>query len=825
MFWLTFVLMRIWLILISILLTLSVQAEIVRGTITNEAGDPLPFASIYIMGTTIGTASNPEGYYELELPPGNYDLVYQYIGYKQHHEQFSIGSGGLTINVILKEEQVSLNEVVIEADAEDPAYRIIRNAISKRRYYLKQVDNYLCEAYTKGIFRITEAPDKMFGDSLNTKNDSILGIVYLSESESVISFEQPDKFKEEMISVKVSGDDQGFGINFISFFMVNFYNNKITVPVDINERAFISPIAYNALFYYKYRLEGTYYEEDYIVNKIKVIPKRKIDPVFSGYIYIVEDSWRIHSLDLMISKDANINFVDSVKIAKTMVPVNDTIWMALTQRLQFFFSVNFFGKRFAGNGIFHSQFTEYLFNNDFDRRYFNNEIIRANEDANEKDSLYWEENRPIPLTKEERQNYHKEDSLQKLYSSKEYLDSLDRKSNKIKWNDLLNGYSYYSRSDSARYSIGSPITTLNFNTVQGLNFYLRTGYSKAFSNRTYLNLRQLVSYGFSNYRWGYTLSARYSFRPGVYNVISVRGGVSPVQYNGMDPISPLVNTAYTLLDGHNYMKLYEKSWVAVSYYSELLNGLYLDAGLEYAGRSPLVNTTHYSWVKSSRNRFTSNDPQNPENENPAFSWNTSFRAHVGFRIRIKQKYISVPEKTVIGSKYPDLLVTYIKGVNGFLGSDVDFDVLKIAIEGRQKLGLFGTLQFRGLYGAFLNNRKMEFMDYHHFNGNRTIFGKFRLNAFQLLDYYDYSTNKNYVEAYAEHHFNGFIFNKLPLVRKAKWKAVAGFRYFTSAFTNNYFEINAGIENIFTIFRVDFVAGYDAGRNVRTGIVIGMRVDE
>jgi len=135
-----------------------------------------------------------------------------------------------------------------------------------------------------------------------------------------------------------------------------------------------------------------------------------------------------------------------------------------------------------------------------------------------------------------------------------------------------------------------------------------------------------------------------------------------------------------------------------------------------------------------------------------------------------------------------------------------------------------VLQYRGLYGVFLNNRKMEFMDYHHFNGNRTIFGRFRLNSFQLLDYYDNSTNKSYVEACAEHHFNGFIFNKIPWVRKARPRAVVGFRYFTSEFSNNYFEISAGIENIFTAFRIDFVAGYEAGNNVRTGIVVGIGLD-
>lgn len=816
--------MRTIITLLALFMVSLAGAGTVHGYILDEQGTPLPFASVYVQGTTTGTATNPEGYFELPLPAGEYDLVFQYIGYRQQHKIIRVGKDPVFLEVKMQAEQVSLEEVVISADAEDPAYRIIRNAISKRKYYLEQVENYKCEAYTKGIFRVTEAPDKMFGDSLNTATDSILGIVYLSESESVISFEQPDKFKEEMISVKVSGNDQGFGFNFISFFMVNFYNNKQVIPVDMDERGFISPIAGNALFYYRYRLEGTYYEEDYLVNKIRVIPKRRIDPVFSGYIYIIEDSWRIHSLDLTISKDANIAFIDSVKIAKNMVPVNDTLWMGLTQELRFYFSLNLLGKRFAGNGIFHSQFTDYVFGNEFGKRYFGNELIRANKDANEKDSLYWEANRPIPLTAEERENYRKEDSLQRMRSSREYLDSLDRKSNRFRWNDLLTGYSYYRRRDSTRYSIGSPITTLNFNTVQGVNLNLRTGFSKQFSDGSRLRTNQYVSYGFSNERWGYSLRADYSYDADRSARLTLSGGIAPFQYNAYNPISPLVNSAYTLLDGQNFMKLYEKSWVQISHFSELTNGVYFNAGVEYSGRSALVNTTDYSWVKSSRNRFTSNDPLDPGNGSPAFSFNRSFKLNVGFRFRINQKYMMIPEKTVIGSKWPDIIVAYFKGIPAFLGSHVDYDMLKLGLSGEQRIGPFGTLHYRGEYGVFLNNSKMEFMDYHHFTGNRTIFGKFGLQSFQLLDYYAYSTNRSYVEAAAEHHFNGWILNKIPLIRKTRWKAVGGFRYFTSEFTNNYFEVSAGIENIFTLFRLDFVAGYDAGKNVRTGIVIGVRAD-
>ena len=173
--------MRIWIILVLVACSFTSNAGLITGYITNEDGEPLPFASVYILGTTIGTASNPEGYFELPVPEGEHEFVFQYIGYKQHRKRITIGEEILSFSIILVKEEVSLDEVVISANAEDPAYRIIRNAIKRRKYYLQQVENYMCGAYTKGIFRITEAPDKMFGDSLNTKADSRPEIIPFAE--------------------------------------------------------------------------------------------------------------------------------------------------------------------------------------------------------------------------------------------------------------------------------------------------------------------------------------------------------------------------------------------------------------------------------------------------------------------------------------------------------------------------------------------------------------------------------------------------------------------------------------------------------------------
>ncbi len=804
------------------MVTAQSKSVLIDGFVKDQSGNPLPFASVYIKGSSMGTASNPEGYYQLEAPIGVYEIVFQYVGYKSQTHTISTSSTHITLNVILEIDKYLLNTITISSDAEDPAYRIIRNAIKKRKYHLENITPYTSDIYTKGIFEMTEAPDKMFGDSINTKNDSILGIFYLSESESRIHFKPPDKIKEEMISSKVSGNNKGFSINYISFFLMNFYENKIQIPIDRMQRGFISPIAYNALFYYKYKLEGTFWEEDLLVNKIKVIPKRKNDPVFSGYIYIIDELWSIFSLDLILSKEAQIDFIDSIRISKSRFPVEDSMWLTFTQKLQFYFSINIFGKKFAGNGIFHSQHTNYDFKAEFNDEFFNNELIKIDPDANKKDSIYWVDNRPIPLTDKEKKNYYKEDSIAKAHQSREYLDSLDRKRNKFRRRNIYSGYNYFRRRDSTSFSIGSPLKTIQYNTVQGLFLRLDLGYSRSYANRKAFSLNQAVGYGFSNKRWTYNLRSRYYYNPEKFASITITGGIRPQQYNSTDPITPFLNTVYTLLDEKNYLKIYQKTFLNISHFFEITNGLYVWTVLEYADRQALVNTTDYKWVNYDSRDYTSNNPQDPLDDNPAFKENQNLNITASLRYRINQKYMSVPNKVILDSKYPDITVSYTKGINGILGSDMNYDLLQFGLQGKVKMGLVGTSNYIGVYGNFINNSRMEFMDFHHFNGNRTIIANERFNSYQILDYYKYSTNGQYIEAHYEHHFNGFIFNKLPLIRKTGWKAVGGIHYFNSDFDADYFEVNIGVKNIFKFIRIDFITAFNRGENIRTGVVVKIR---
>lgn len=183
----------------------------------------------------------------------------------------------------------------MRAYSEDPAYEVIRNAIRERNYYLNETDEYTAEVYIKGMQKLLGAPKKFLGRNIDDMAKQIgldsnrQGILYLSESESKLSYIKPGKYREVMVSSKVSGSNRAFSFNRATDIGINFYQNLLEME-GLSARPFVSPIADNALFYYRYRLLGTSIENGQMINKIELIPKRSADPVFRGIIYILEDS-------------------------------------------------------------------------------------------------------------------------------------------------------------------------------------------------------------------------------------------------------------------------------------------------------------------------------------------------------------------------------------------------------------------------------------------------------------------------------------------------------------------------------------------------------
>ncbi|HEX5001656.1 MAG TPA: DUF5686 and carboxypeptidase regulatory-like domain-containing protein [Bacteroidia bacterium] len=796
-------------------------AALITGKVTGADGETLAFANVYIKGTTTGTTTNAEGNYRLELSAGDYIIVFRYIGYKTKEVPVKAGTEKQQLDIVLDPEHYELREVAIKATDEDPAYAIIRKAIAKRKYYLNQVQRYSCNVYIKGVQRIVKYPKKFLGQEVDFGDilDKKTGIFYLSESVSTYSFQRPDKVKEVMISSKVSGNNRAFSFNQASDLQFSPYDNIMEVG-GISERGIISPIANNALFYYDYRLDGSYLENGIWVNKIAVIPKRKNDPVHRGYIYIQDSTWRVHSTDLYLTKQAQIQFVDTLRINLTYILADreDDIWMPGSMTLRFVFGV--FG--FEGSGDYVAVYSKYNVKPQFPKKQFKGgEVLKVNEDSNKRDSVYWEQIRPIPLTEIEQTDYIKRDSLREIRESEPYLDSIDHKSNKFVPGNLLSGYTYTNRFHKTSYTIGSPLEMIQFNTVEGWNGGLRFGFTKNYEEKKSIDAGARVRYGFSNEKVSGSGSVRYSYNRKRFAYVQLEGGQDLIQFNRSAPISPILNTGYTLFSEENYMKLFNNTFVTVESRTELVNGLRLTGSLQYENRKAVTNSTDYTVVDKAGRTYTSNNPLDPQNDAIWFADNKNLQLNLTARFRPGQRYINRPDfNYILGSKWPTFTIHYEKGIHDILESETDFDKLEAGINDELSFGMIGKLSYWVTAGDFINDKSVYFMDVKHFDGNKTAFSSFSSTHYDLLDYYSFSTTGLYTTVHLEHRFGGFIFNKIPGLRKLKLNEIAGFRYLYTEDLGEHYEFSFGIEKL-NFIRLDVVTGFGTNMKPITGIVIGL----
>jgi hypothetical protein len=798
----------------------SVFAVKIYGNITDNKQQPLPFANIYIKGTTTGTTSNEIGKYQLELSAGNYEIIYHYIGYKKVIKDVVVGNTDIELNIALAEEDVQLKEVVVSAK-EDPAYAIMRKAIEKRDYYYNQVKEYRCNVYTKGLQRIVSAPDKVMGISINSTgilDSNNTGIIYLSESVSEYSFKYPDLVKEKMIASKVSGNSNNFSWNSASDFnTIDLYKNNLSIDV-VTDRIIISPLADNAMMYYKYRLLGITVEDGRMINKIQVIPKRKADPVYSGIIYINDSLYNLNSFELFLTKDAQIKFFDTIKISQTFVPIKEDIWMPISKR----FDITFGFLKIKAEGYYLAIYKDYNLQPEFSKKYFTNEVLNIDEASNKKDTAYWNELRPVQLTEDEVSDYTRKDSLEILRESKAHLDSLDKKANRFKPINILLGYNFRKSYHKLNIRTNPLFNAINFNTVEGYNISFGLTIDKEFEKKKLLRITPAFRYGIANKLFGGTLNASYYYNRKKSGYIAVEGGQYIQQFNKAEPIGELTNTIYTLLREKNYLKIYNEQYITIKHRYEIANGLMLWASTRYSRRIPLANSNVAPWVNNKEKTFTPNIPDNAALNGMPFRQHDAFFLVFDLRYRPGQKYVTRPDmKIATDSKFPEFTLTYIKSIPGVFKSNLNFDQLQFKIEDNISLKILGNTEYLFRTGLFLNKERIEFMNYKHFNGNQTILGRNYFDGFQLLDYYAASTIQPYYEAHLQHHFDGFFFNKIPGFRKLKFQEVLGVHFMYNKDYKDWVEISAGIENIARIARVDFVTGLSRNHPTRFGVRVGI----
>ncbi len=795
-------------------------AGLVYGTVTDANGTPLPFANVFVEGTTRGCATNLEGYYELALEPGNHVLVVRYLGYTSQRQALPMSAARRELNWLLQPEALTLQDVIISG-SEDPGMAIMRKAIAARESFRRETGSFSTDAYIKGLQRIDGAPEKIMGiridagDMLDSNNT---GIVYLSESYSRLHVDKPGtpsaRSKEEMLASKVSGDDQGFSWNEAAPMEVTFYDPRLNIN-GVAERDFISPLADDAFFFYRFVLAGTFLEDGRLINKIEVLPRRRQDPVFRGHVYIVEDTWRLYGTDMLLTRDAGIEFIDSLQIQMTYSPVDSARWMPVSRQFRFRFGI--LGIR--GQGYFMAFYSNYALDPSFPKGFFGPEVMRIQDGANEKDSLFWEARRPVPLSPLEAEDYREKDILAKKREDKGYLDSLDRLSNRPQIMDVLLGYSNENSYKKTRWYIDALLNTIGFNTVEGRYGSLGGGWNREMPRNRVWRVNGQLRYGIGNGRLQADGRVQWVSDPIHFQRFELAGGKAITDYHP-GAVSGLVNSLYAQFLRRSYLKLYEVHYVEASMTRQLFNGFRASGTLHWANRIPLRNTSDLTWLALTDREFTSNDPLDEENFDWPFLEHRISRYTLSFRYQIAQRYATEPDRRfLLGSKWPELQFR-VMGAAPVLGSGVDYLRLDGGLTYSVSLGLVGRSDLNFGVGGFLRSDSLPFQDYRHFTGNQTNVLRPELARFNVLPYFARSTDQYWFEWHYEHHFNGFVFNKIPGIRKLRWQLVGGTHGLYTPDGNWYTELAVGIEHIFKVGRIEFGAGWGEGApayNVLVGL--------
>ena len=842
----------------------------IRGSIVSNKGAALSFASVIVKGGSKGTMANEEGRYELSLAEGSYEVLFQYIGYKTVSQKVIVGNDFVTLNVQMEEQSVNLAEVKVQAGKEDPAYTIMRKAISMARFHILEVDSYVARSYVKGNFQVKEVSGMMkmlIGKKVEKEFGIKIGTTYVLESINDISFSQPNTVKEKVVSSRnnLPAQVRSKANPNISVAKESFYRPKVFGNI-------VSPLSPSALAYYKFSYLGSFEDRGLTINKIQVTPKSRGDDVLEGVVNIIEDSWAIHSLEFQF-KDENAQY----NLKQIAAPFND-VWMPIN--FDFLVKFDAFGMTADSRYIYNIRNYNVKINpkyhqqpvvidekidkaealvvkrqkidsktaisqKEFTRKQLKalmkemeKEDIKVQKEANKEllasdfsfeiDTLakkrsltFWDEERQVPLTTLETQGYAQTDSLDKLNVEKIKKDSL-KNLPAFKFSHILWGhdYNYGKKNDLYGYpqslSYSGPLMSLPlldfYNSVEG--YYLNTSlrFTKRNAMESILETGGKLRYSFARERLNGEVNFNYSFNK-IHNKIAFSAGRFTYQLNENQPISPTVNTFYSLFLKENYMKLYEKSFTKVAFTKWFSEKITIVSSLEYAARNQLNNNHFTPIINDKSKEYLSNIPTNLELGNTEFVNHNSLLLDITLRIRPFAEAGKFNGRAyTINQNKPTFVINSKNG----LAKDNSFNQLQFSYEQNFDLHKIGNLSISATAGGFVNSPKY-FIDFKHFDASPIVLSSPDIKMFRLLDYYSYSTSGNYIELHARNNFRKLLITQIPLLKLYGLKEYVLASYFYAENQKNqYLETGYGISGIGKILGVEFVGSFLNGKYQQSG---------
>ncbi len=820
----------VWVFVLSFVLLFLLQTELSTAqNVTRISGkvvdavtkEPLPFVNISFVNKNIGTITDYDGKYKLETKWASGTIQASYIGYKIQSKNVVIGKNQ-RINFELQPTNILLNEVEIKTkkvryrNKNNPAVELIKKVVkNKDLNRMTNLDYYEYDKYEKDEFDINNFTEKFSKKKSLKKFKYIFNYVdtseingkpylplFLKETRSKVYYRKTPKSKKEYIlGTKMIGlheyiDNQGVSYMIDNMFQeINIYDNNIMILTN----PFTSPVSPIAPTIYKFHIIDTLDVNGYNCIRVDFLPRNKKDFAFMGSLYVTNDNrYAIIKAVLNISHDINLNFVNDLRIVQEFRYINGKAWGLNKDKLVVDFNLTKNGVgTFGRKSVFYDNF---LFNVPRpDSVYKGVESVVRVDNYDSRDSNFWKKSRLVELSEQEKNIYVMTDSIKKIPAFKRTMDVLML---------LVAGYWNFDKID-----VGPVNTFYSFNDVEGFRLRLGGRTSDEFSKKIRFNGYGI--YGFKDKRFKYSVMGTFSLNN--KSLMKTPKHYLSVQYQyetnfpGMEV--EFINEDNFLLSFKRGVadKILYNRMFKIDYYRDWHNGFSTTLTLRNLNQEPGGNLYFRYDNDIEVNSITTSD------------------ITLNIRLAPDEKfYQGIDYKTPIITNKPIFQLNINQNIKGVLGSEYNFTKVKFSVFKRFYWPVVGytntTVEVGKLFG------QAPYILLFLPRANQTY--SYQLLSYNMMNFLEF-VNDQYTSLFVEHHFNGFILNKIPLIKNLKWRSVVSFKGLYGSLTdkNNpevtsglmlfptdsygnpttfslknkpYIEVSVGVGNIFKFFRVDLL---------------------
>ncbi len=760
----------------------SVNAQLtLKGKVVDEYNNPLPYVNVFLQKTTYGTTTDSDGRFILKTKKYRGKLEISFVGYET--QVVRVGQKTKFLNVVLKESSNQLDEVVVVTKPkkrlkkkENPAYKILKELWKrKRKLGVNLVDHYQYKKHTAieiGLNNLdTVFLRKIFKDDYQKdikkiKYDSD-GInyyipIYLSETISNIYGNNiEEQVREDIEAEKEEGlGAQGFVFDRMSntFRNVNIFNNNITLL----QKAFVSPLSSNGFATYDYVLYDSVVNNNKKLYNIYFFPRRNGDLAFQGNVWIADKSFSVKKIKMKVHRSINLNFVRGLSFEKEFTVQNDSIYLPTKHVYDGDFT--FLDKNESNKGLTIKKtisFKNYQLNKPKPNSFYHNEIEKIRPNQFKQDSTYWNKSGQIV-----------DDSTYSL------INVVKKKKRVRSITGFINTVADGFINTNFNMQFGPFWTLFANNQVEG--FRTRFGFRTFTTKDDRFRLTGHLAYGTKDKGFKYGAEGRHllSYKPRIAVGLAYQNDIEQLGsalFNTTQLLGRTFGTTALFNRGDNFFLSHIKK-VAANFDYQIKLNFHIGFNLS---RANIVSAAPEKFSMSYKDAQGAIQSQVIDVASDVYLSYTPGRFVYGLGVHRR-----------FGKNiFPTFVLNYRRGYKNVFNGTHDYQKIQFKYNQPIILGALGLLDATLEGGKTFGTIPVALMSAVPANQSYSLVR----NTFALLNYYDFVTDE-YAATHLEHHFNGFIFNRIPLLKELKLRSLLTFRAAYGTVSQENSAINDGIVN-------------------------------